>query len=44
MAITTGGTVQALLLCKEVAAQLKVPMIWVTPTIYKKAAGGGSKK
>jgi hypothetical protein len=37
VAITTGGTLQALFMAKETAAQLKVPQSWVHPVLYRKA-------
>jgi hypothetical protein len=36
LAVTSGGMLQALLLAKEIATQLKVPQSWVNPVLYRK--------
>jgi hypothetical protein len=36
IAITTGGMLQALVLAKECAKQLKVPQSWVNPVFYRR--------
>ena len=36
IAITTGGTLQALLLADETAKRLKIPQAWVQPVLYRR--------
>ena len=40
VAITTGGMLEALFLCKEITKKLKVPDSWVNPVLYRKCRKG----